>query len=184
MSVPILPRWLLYLRASTILVSLGVLVASAYNLSLYSSGAVPTSSPPGFLIFNSILTWIVLGAMLILEIFLPRFYHRTTFIGLMLLIPIFWMAGWSWAASWSNRLSAILNGNDSSQFDGTVYKAFYASLTAGAVLGAVVWIMTSITSFVFIRICLLDVTGSGNTDAELVERSKSDDASDKQARFA
>lgn len=54
-GVPALPAWLLYIRIAIIVLALGVLIAAAYNLSLfggYGSYLSGYSGPPGFLIFD------------------------------------------------------------------------------------------------------------------------------------
>ena len=52
-SVPAMPRWMLFLRGGIIIVCLGVLVASAYNLSIFDDYIIGFSSgPAGFLIFD------------------------------------------------------------------------------------------------------------------------------------
>lgn len=51
-SVPAMPKWLVYLRGAIIVVCLGVLIAAAYNLSLYENYFAFSSGPSGFLIFD------------------------------------------------------------------------------------------------------------------------------------
>jgi hypothetical protein len=56
-GVPVLPFWLLIVRGVAIVLSLGVLIASAYYLSINRNlglgWALPVNSgPPGFLIFD------------------------------------------------------------------------------------------------------------------------------------
>jgi hypothetical protein len=52
-GVPALPKWLLFLRIAIIVLSLGVLIAAAYNLSLFDSAYLAGySGPAGFLIFD------------------------------------------------------------------------------------------------------------------------------------
>ena len=47
-----LPKWLFFLRVAIIVLSLGVLIASAYNIALWDDSVrIYGSSPPGFLIF-------------------------------------------------------------------------------------------------------------------------------------
>ena len=54
-GVPALPAWLLFVRIAIIVLSLGVLIAAAYNLSLFGGYGTYLSGytgPPGFLIFD------------------------------------------------------------------------------------------------------------------------------------
>lgn len=51
-GVPALPKWLLFLRIGIIVLSLGVLIAAAYNLSVYGGYLAGYSGPAGFLIFD------------------------------------------------------------------------------------------------------------------------------------
>ncbi len=49
---PTLPRWLLFLRVAIIVFSFGILVAAAYNISLYDNYISVSSGPAAFLIFD------------------------------------------------------------------------------------------------------------------------------------
>lgn len=48
---PAMPKWLFFLRIAIIALSFGVLVAAAYNVSLWQD-LVPADTPAGFLIFD------------------------------------------------------------------------------------------------------------------------------------
>lgn len=128
-----MPRWLLILRIATLATSVGVLVAAAYNVSLYQGFLVP-STPAGFLIFNALFNMLVVGAMLACEFRLQRYYNRLAFALLLGLDGAFWLAGWAWAASWAGRWLSFGSEGTSREYD-----AFAGSITAGAVLGAITW---------------------------------------------
>ena len=51
-SVPQLPKWLLLIRLAIIFLCLGILIAAAYNISVFPDYIGITSSPAGFLLFN------------------------------------------------------------------------------------------------------------------------------------
>jgi len=158
-----LPKWLFFLRVAIIVLSLGVLIASAYNIALWDESVrIYGSSPPGFLIFCVIATWFILGTMLVFEFFFDRFYTRIAFVVLLVLDAIFWLSAWSWAASWAGQLDDIgrwLGGSD-------FYDRFYGSVAAAAALGAIVWVMIVVFIVFFVRACLRDGT-SGVQESEL-----------------
>lgn len=51
-GVPVMPKWLLFLRGGIIVACLGILIAAAYNLSQPDFYITFTSGPAGFLIFD------------------------------------------------------------------------------------------------------------------------------------
>lgn len=128
-----MPRWLLVLRAATLVTSVGVLAAAAYNVSLYA-GLIVSATPAGFLIFNAVFNLLIVGSMLACEFALQRYYNRLAFTLLLGLDGVFWLAGWAWAASWAGRWLSFDSDGASSEYD-----AFAGSITAGAVLGAITW---------------------------------------------
>jgi hypothetical protein len=130
-GVPPMPRWLLYLRIGIIVLSLGVLIAAAYNVSVSGSGYYYyglTSGPAGFLIFDAIFTWLIIGGMIASELFFPRLYYRLAFIVFLVLACIFWLSAWAWAARWAGFLGEYGR-----------YADIYGSITAAALFGALVW---------------------------------------------
>lgn len=132
-----MPFWLTIIRIVTIVLSLGVLIAAAYHVSLYRGHVYyGDSGPAGFLIFDVVYTWILLGFMLVSEYWLPQFYYRIAFIGALLLAVIFWISAWAWAAAVSSWLFKYYDGwfGPQAGLDG-----WGASLAAGAALGAVAW---------------------------------------------
>merc|ERR1712000_582357 len=139
-----LPKWLFFLRVAIIVLSLGVLIASAYNIALWDESVrIYGSSPPGFLIFCVIATWFILGTMLVFEFFFDRFYTRIAFVVLLVL----------------DAIGRWLGGSD-------FYDRFYGSVAAAAALGAIVWVMIVVFIVFFVRACLRDGT-SGVQESEL-----------------
>lgn len=151
-GVPRLPKWFLFLRIAVIVLSLGTLVAAAYNLSLYDEYITFSSGPAGFLIFDvrlygtppqsitnsigdqAVFTWLILGVMIGFEFFVKHLYYRLAFVVFLTLDAIFWLSAWAWAASWAGRTAQLRYLGGGGYFDN-----FYGSLTAAAVLGAFVW---------------------------------------------
>lgn len=78
--------------------------------------------------------------MLLAEFFAPHMYYRIVFLVGLILLAIFWLAGWAWAASkaadfyeYWNRWKFLLGGPEGEM------GGYGASLAAGAALGAVAW---------------------------------------------
>ncbi|CAM1511183.1 Fc.00g086960.m01.CDS01 [Cosmosporella sp. VM-42] len=180
-GVPALPVWLLFVRIAIIVLSLGVLIASAYNLSLF--GGYATSSylsgytgPPGFLIFDAIFTWIILGCMLVSEFFAPQLYFRLAFVGALILDAIFWLSAWAWAASVASDWISYYNnwgfGSDSG------LDKYGSSMAAAAALGAFTWVLIIVTIVFFVLACLKSPQSS-----TFQERTPQNEAELGQAKF-
>ncbi|KAH7114147.1 hypothetical protein B0J13DRAFT_460365 [Dactylonectria estremocensis] len=161
-----MPFWLTIIRGVALILSLGVLIAAAHHLSLlgdflrYFGG----SNPAGFLIFDSIFTFLVLGGMLASEFFAPQLYFRLAFICGLILAAIFWLSAWAWAASFASDLYRMYWYSDSNPWA--------ASMAAGAVLGAFTWVVVLVTLVFFIRACMASPQGSSfparsQNDAEM-----------------
>ncbi|KAM5348441.1 hypothetical protein ACJ41O_008265 [Fusarium nematophilum] len=154
-GVPKMPFWLTIVRGAALVLSLGVLIAAAYHLSLYGGWAryYGGSGPAGFLIFDSIFTFLILGGMLASEFFAPQFYLRLLFIGGLILSAIFWLSAWAWAASFAADIYRL--GGRHSDLD-----PWGASIAAGAALGAFTWVLILVTLVFFIRACMASPHGS------------------------
>jgi hypothetical protein len=184
-GVPVLPFWLLIVRGAAIVLSLGVLIASAYYLSInrdFGGYVAPiVSGPPGFLIFDVIFTWGILGTMIAFEFFLQKFYYRIVFFVLLILDVIFWLAAWAWSAEraawyfggstvyssvWRKRdvVDDILSDYDFGDLgdltNGSPYSPDYStnkwgvSLAAATALGALTWVLVIVTTVFFGIACL------------------------------
>ncbi|KAF4982746.1 hypothetical protein FZEAL_1699 [Fusarium zealandicum] len=135
-GVPPMPFWLTILRGIALLFALGTLIAAAYHISLLGgiyAAYFGGSGPAGFLIFDAVFTFLLLGPMLAAEFFAPQLYLRLLFVGALVLAAVFWLAAWAWAASWAATFY--------SHFDqvGYGFGAWGASIAAGAALGAITW---------------------------------------------
>ncbi|KAH7119465.1 hypothetical protein B0J13DRAFT_457779 [Dactylonectria estremocensis] len=164
-----MPFWLTIIQGAALILSLGVLIAAAHHLSLlgdflrYFGG----SNPAGFLIFDSIFTFLVIGGMLASEFFAPQLYLRLAFICGLILAAIFWLSAWAWAASFASdlyRIYGVGGYNDSNPWA--------ASMAAGAILGAFTWVVILVTLVYFVRACMASPQGSSFTakaqnDAEM-----------------
>jgi len=151
-GVPPMPKWLLFLRIGIIVLSLGVLIAAAYNISVSSGGYYYyglTSGPAGFLIFDAIFTWLILGFMIASELFFPRLYYRLAFIVFLGLAIIFWLSAWAWAARWASFYGEYGR-----------YADIYGSITAAALFGALVWVALIVVTVFFVRASLADSEGT------------------------
>ncbi|KAH7261484.1 uncharacterized protein BKA55DRAFT_561458 [Fusarium redolens] len=159
-GVPKMPFWFTILRGAAIVLSLGVLITAAYHLSLLGSWAqyYGGSGPAGFLIFDAIFTWLVLGSMLASEYFAPHLYMRLLFFGSLVLTAIFWLSAWAWAASWAADFYRVYDDYGLGRANGL--DAWGATLAAGAALGAVTWVLVVVFTVFFVRACLADPHGS------------------------
>ncbi|KAH7124461.1 hypothetical protein EDB81DRAFT_912894 [Dactylonectria macrodidyma] len=157
-GVPKMPFWLTIIRVAALVLSFGVLIAAAHHLSLLGGmiSFYSDSNPAGFLIFDSILTFFVLGGMLASEFFAPHLYYRPTFICSLLLAAIFWLSAWAWAASFASDLYRF---NSLSGYN--VSNPWAASIAAGATLGAITWVIILIILVFFIRACMASPQGKG-----------------------
>jgi hypothetical protein len=133
---PPMPRWLLFLRIATLVTSAGVLAAAAYNISLYA-GLIVSATPAGFLVFNAVFNILIVGSMLACEFWLKRFYSRLAFSLLLGVDGVLWLGGWAWAARWAGRWLGFDHDGASGEYD-----AFAGSITAGAALGAITWLVS------------------------------------------
>ncbi|KAM5353717.1 hypothetical protein ACJ41O_000367 [Fusarium nematophilum] len=150
-GVPKMPFWMTIIRGAALALSFGILIAAAHHLS--HSGEFyrfyGSSSPAGFLIFNSIFTFLVLGGMLASEFFAPQLYFRLAFISGLTLAVIFWLSAWAWAASFSSDLYNLYGAGRYAQSN-----TWAASLVAGAVLGAANWVVILVILVIFLRACM------------------------------
>lgn len=152
---PVLPKWLFYLRIAIIVLSLGCLIAGAVNVSAFDSwGWSASSGPGGFLIFDAIFTWIILGTMLVFELWYHQFYLRLAYVVLLPLAAIFWLSAWAWAAS----VASVFRGSYNSFWGSDDLNRYSSSIAACAALGAFTWVAVIVLTIFFIIACLRDVT--------------------------
>ncbi|KAF5498005.1 hypothetical protein CGCS363_v008434 [Colletotrichum siamense] len=154
-GVPPTPTFFSILRVAVMVLSLAVLAACAYNLSLLG-GQASYAGPPGFMLFVSLFTLIILGGAMALERFAPQFYFRLALLIAYGVNVLFWLSGWAWSAS----IASLFLGNTcigSTCFGPTTEETRYgASMAAAAGVGAVNWVMMIVVLFYFVRGCLAD----------------------------
>lgn len=152
-GVPAMPLWLTILRGVIITFALGVLIAAAYNLSLFGGNSYYLSSysgPSGFMIFNAIFTWLILGLMFGAEFFAPQLYFRIAFVISLILCAIFWLSAWAWAAS----VAADFYSWYDNWYSDSTFSAYGGSMAAEAAIGAVNWVLIIVLIVFFIRACI------------------------------
>ncbi|KAI8176515.1 hypothetical protein K4K51_006404 [Colletotrichum sp. SAR 10_75] len=154
-GVPPTPTFFSILRVAVMVLSLAVLAACAYNLSLLG-GQASYAGPPGFMLFVSLFTLIILGGAMALERFAPQFYFRLALLIVYGVNVLFWLSGWAWSAS----IASLFLGNTcigSTCFGPTTEETRYgASMAAAAGVGAVNWVMMIVVLFYFVKGCLAD----------------------------
>ncbi|KAH0429350.1 hypothetical protein CcaCcLH18_08472 [Colletotrichum camelliae] len=154
-GVPPTPTFFSILRVAVMVLSLAVLAACAYNLSLLG-GQASYAGPPGFMLFVALFTLLILGGAMALERFAPRFYFRLALLIAYGVSVLFWLSGWAWSAS----IAALFLGNTcigSTCFGPTTEETRYgASMAAAAGVGAVNWVMMIVVLFYFVKGCLAD----------------------------
>ncbi|KAL2153785.1 hypothetical protein VTH82DRAFT_4940 [Thermothelomyces myriococcoides] len=152
---PSQPVWLLYIKAVVIVLSLVVMGLSGYVLSNQFIQGGPASLDMFTAIF-SILTYGVTGAF---ELWLPNNFYR---IGGMVCYPlsiIFWLSAWAYSA---HGASVWISFGLTAQLGGP--------MAGCAAIGAVIWVLTIVHFFFFVRACLSDSgagAGAGAGPAEL-----------------
>ncbi|KAF4846503.1 hypothetical protein CGCSCA4_v006085 [Colletotrichum siamense] len=154
-GVPPTPTFFSILRVAVMVLSLAVLAACAYNLSLLG-GQASYAGPPGFMLFVSLFTLLILGGAMALERFAPQFYFRLALLIAYGVNVLFWLSGWAWSAS----IASLFLGNTcigSTCFGPTTEETRYgASMAAAAGVGAVNWVMMIVVLFCFVKGCLAD----------------------------
>ncbi|KAB5535374.1 hypothetical protein GE09DRAFT_1193242 [Coniochaeta sp. 2T2.1] len=162
-GVPPQAQWLLYIKIAILALSLIVLALAAYSLSLFGSyyGLAGGTGAGGYLIFVTIKTFIVMGGATAVEIWWPHLFYRLIALVAYILSIIFWLSAWAWAAS-----TAAFWLIDTCNY-GRCSRSSYAEREGGALaacagLGAIIWVLSIVNLFFFIRACLRD-----NNQAEL-----------------
>ncbi|CAI0653983.1 unnamed protein product [Colletotrichum noveboracense] len=154
-GVPPTPTFFSILRVAVMVLSLAVLAACAYNLSLLG-GQASYAGPPGFMLFVSLFTLLILGGAMALERFAPQFYFRLALLIAYGVNVLFWLSGWAWSAS----IASLFLGNTcigSTCFGPTTEETRYgASMAAAAGVGAINWVMMIVVLFYFVKGCLAD----------------------------
>ncbi|KAF6833027.1 hypothetical protein CPLU01_05823 [Colletotrichum plurivorum] len=171
-GVPPTPTFFSILRFAVLVLSLAVLAACAYNLSLLGGYSGSYTGPPGFMLFVSscprddepvtnfplqaIFTLVVLGGAMALERFAPHLYFRLALLIAYGTNVLFWLSGWAWSAS----IAALFLGDaciGSTCFGPTTEEKKYGgSMAAAAAVGAVNWVMMIIVLVYFVKGCLAD----------------------------
>ncbi|KAH8680963.1 hypothetical protein BX600DRAFT_428937 [Xylariales sp. PMI_506] len=157
-GVPPLPRWLLFVKGAIILLSVIVLALAAYAMSLYSGLLIYSGGAPGYLIFDAIVSWIVFGISLALELKAPQYYYRIALLIPYVLLCIFWLSGWAWAASWAGVWLAY----DLDDYYG--YNRFGGAMAGCAAIGAIVWVLCIVNLIFFIMACVRNPSTQPNVE--------------------
>ncbi|KAI0135115.1 hypothetical protein F4814DRAFT_454454 [Daldinia grandis] len=140
-GAPTFPKFLLYTKATIVLLSTIVLVLASYAVSIQDSSLHYNSGVSEYLVFLTIFTWAVYGAPLAIELKAPRHYYRIIVLAAYALNSIFWLTGWAWSASWASYgLSFNSDYDESSAKD--LQTTFGSVMGACAGLGALVWVLS------------------------------------------
>lgn len=146
--VPV-PGYVTILRIVEIVLSILVLALAANTIDgfskvLQSTAATSAATEPlGFIVFCCIWTWLVNAYLIATPLYMPVAYNMWAHLALEIISWIFWLAGWastaSWAADWAKW------------FDGATGKVLgrWATGAAAAGLGALIWIIVTVTLVVF-----------------------------------
>lgn len=154
-----LPAFVFPLRIAIIVLSVIILALAAFALSVfgsYSGYLGGYSGASGLLIFVVIKTWIIYGALFFLEFKMPQYYYRIAALVAFAFSLIFWLSAWAWSASLASFwLSTVCYGGVCVGADNYAKKEGGA-LAACAGLGAVVWVLSIINLFLFVRACIAE----------------------------
>ncbi|KAK0373287.1 hypothetical protein CLIM01_09368 [Colletotrichum limetticola] len=196
-GAPPTPALFSIVRVAVLVLSLAVLAACAYCLSLLGAYSSSYTGPPGFMLFvvrlirafspfgypssapTSLFTLLVLGGAMILERFAAHLYFRIAVLIGYGTNCLFWLSGWAWSAS----IAALFLGDTCVQ--GTCFgptteeKRYGGSMAGAAAVGAVNWVLMTIVLFYYIKGCLSDPdcygvsTGHGSEMGSIKAESKS-----------
>jgi hypothetical protein len=154
-----LPAFVFPLRIAILVLSVIILALAAFALSVFGSYAGYLggySGASGLLIFVVIKTWIIYGVLMFLEFKMPRYYYRIAALVAFVFSIIFWLSAWAWSASLASFwLSTVCYGGVCVETDDYAKKEGGA-LAACAGLGAVVWVLSIVNLFLFVRACIAD----------------------------
>ncbi|KAI2615770.1 hypothetical protein GGS26DRAFT_579159 [Hypomontagnella submonticulosa] len=157
-GAPPFPRFMFYVKATLIILSVAILALAAYATSIeddiYSSSGVPE-----YLIFLAIFTWIAYGVPIIIELAAPRFYFRLFVLTAYALGTIFWLTGWAWSASWASYALSSDN-RDGTSSNGGSWMKFGSVMGACAGLGALSWVLSGIELTFFCLSCVRNPTSA------------------------
>ncbi|KAI0514852.1 hypothetical protein F5B22DRAFT_222482 [Xylaria bambusicola] len=168
-GVPTLPKLFNYIVITIILLSVIILGLAAHARAL-SGNYYYESGVPGFLIFASIWTWLVYGAVLAVAQYAPQFYYRIGVLVGQLLSLLFWIAGWTWAASWAAYTLSFDNYRSYEPIRGH-WKTFGQTTAACAGIGALIWVLCVAALIIFCTACIRSPSTSNN-NVELADVSK------------
>ncbi|GKT45756.1 uncharacterized protein ColSpa_05937 [Colletotrichum spaethianum] len=190
-GVPPTPSFFAIVRVAVLVLSLAVLAACAYCLSLLGAYSSSYTGPPGFMLFVSLFTILVLGGAMAAERFAAHLYFRIAVLIGYATNCLFWLSGWAWTAS----IAALFLGNtciQSTCFAPTTEEKRYGGSMAGAAaVGAVNWyveilqrvdhvkVLMVIVLFYYVKGCLADPdcygvsTGHGSEMGSIKAESKS-----------
>ncbi|EFQ31024.1 uncharacterized protein GLRG_06168 [Colletotrichum graminicola M1.001] len=155
-GVPPTPSLFAIARVATLVLSLAVLAASAFCLSLLGIYSGSFTGPPGFMLFVALFTIVVLGGAIAIERFAAHLYFRIVMLVGYGLTCLFWLAGWAWSAS----IAKLFLGDTCigrTCFGPTTEEMRYGGSMAGAAaVGAINWLLMGIVVFYFIKGCVAD----------------------------
>ncbi|KAI0132606.1 hypothetical protein BJ170DRAFT_254808 [Xylariales sp. AK1849] len=171
-GVPPLPKWLLWVKIAIIVLSVIILALAAYALSLYSGYYYYSGGAPGYLIFLVIMTWIIYGISIALELAAPQYYYRIALFIAYIISCIFWLSGWAWSAAWAGAVLGFYDG---------LGNTFGSAMGACAGLGAIVWILCILNLVLFSLGC---VRSEGSTHAGNVELGHAQKQDQNQTPYA
>ncbi|KAK2034983.1 hypothetical protein LX32DRAFT_716076 [Colletotrichum zoysiae] len=155
-GVPPTPSLFAIARVAALVLSLAVLAACAYCLSLLGAYSGSYTGPPGFMLFVALFTIVVLGGAIVVERFAAHLYFRIVVLVGYGLNCLFWLSGWAWSTS----IATLFLGNTCigrTCFGPTSEEMRYGGSMAGAAaVGAINWALMGIVVFYFIKGCLED----------------------------
>ncbi|KAI8961411.1 hypothetical protein F5Y11DRAFT_366758 [Daldinia sp. FL1419] len=140
-GAPTFPRFLIYTKATLILLSTIVLSLASYALSIQNSTSHYDFGAPEYLVFLAVFTWLVYGVPLAIELEAPRFYYRIVALGAFSLNSIFWLTGWAWSAYWASYSLSYDDSSEESR-EHELSATFGSVMGACAGLGALIWILS------------------------------------------
>jgi len=144
-----LPFFVTIIRIAQLVLTIIILglAGNTINGLTGGSGATFGLEPLGFTIFCCVWTLLVNAYLLATPIFLPVAYNMWGHLALEALSWLFWLSGFASTASWASARSGW--GNDSFLGYPSSYKSYWATAAAAAGMGAIMWILYTVTLVFF-----------------------------------
>lgn len=137
-----LPGFVTIIRVVQLVLTILVLALVGNTINGFG-GASYAIEPLSFMIFVCVWTLLVNAYLLATPLFLPVAYNMWAHLALECVSWLFWLAGFAAVADWASTWANIFSGSTGKIF------GYWATSAAGAAMGAINWILFTITLVFF-----------------------------------